>query len=75
MMKKKELFAALTLVMGYLLGISDGRLALWEGDDPSPRYVFAVRVDSLSPVQQSALRSGIHAPDQDALLALLQEYL
>lgn len=75
MRKNGKLLGVLLLMAGYLLGIHEGHLALWEGDDPAPRYIFSVRTATLTQDQRAALASGIRVPDQEALLRLLQEYL
>lgn len=75
MLHKFRKTALMMLCFGYLLGVSRGYLALWEGDDPEPVYVFSLRADSLPVADQLRLHRGIQLEDQDDLLELLQDYL
>lgn len=56
-----------------ILGVWDGRLALFRGDE-RPDTVYDVWVASLPADEQQRLENGIAAPDRAAFLALLQEY-
>lgn len=58
-----------------LLGVKNGYLALWKDEDPEPVHIFPVRIRSLPPADQLALRRGIFAEDLQALLSLLEDYL
>lgn len=75
MTKKREHAAALLLCAGFLLGIHEGRLAVWRDDDPEPLHRFYVRAEELPPADQILLRRGLRAEDEQALYALLDDYL
>ncbi len=73
--KFRERCAALLLCAGYLLGIHEGYLAVWRGDDPEPVHRFCLRAEDLPPADQVALRRGIYVENDRALYALLDDYL
>lgn len=65
-----------TLILcGFLLGIHDGRVALWKDDDPQPLQVFPYQASLLPEADQQALRRGIHAETPQELAGLLEDYL
>lgn len=72
---KKLRYLYLTLVFGFLLGISDGYIALWEDGKAAPLRVFPYRAESLPPADQQALENGIHLDENSALIQLLEDYL
>lgn len=67
--------SSLFLLLGMLLGIKDGCLALWKEEDPQPVTIFPVRICSLPPADQTLLRQGIPVKNTQALLFLLEDYL
>ena len=75
-MKKKQtsLFAAV-LLAGILLGIHNGQIALWEGDDPQPYKTFPYSVDQLPFYARKALERGIRVESEEELNRLLEAYL
>ena len=73
-MRKRKILAAI-LLFGFLLGIHDGKIALWKGDDPEPVRVFPYRASLLPPADQRALKNGIPIEDAHDLSRLLEEYL
>lgn len=62
------------LLLGFLLGVSRGYVAVWEGEDPQPALITDTPVRSLPPEDQLALRSGIRLPDREALTRALEDY-
>lgn len=73
-MKKKQL-ANLVLIFGFLLGIRDGYIALWQDGGPEPVRVFPYRAELLPAADQKALAEGIHLDDEKQLAQLLEDYL
>ena len=65
----------LTILVGFLLGISDGYIALWKCGDPTPLQVFPCRVEMLPPADQQVLAQGIHISSEQELSQLLEDYL
>ncbi len=59
---------------GFLLGIRNGRIALWKEEDPLPLYVFPISADALPTADRAALERGIHVADPTALAKLLEDY-
>ena len=64
-----------TLLFGFLLGISDGYIALWKEGNPRPLQVFPYRAEYLPSADQQALEKGIHINDKLELKQLLEDYL
>ena len=67
--------ACLVLLLGYLLGVSDGYITLWKDDSPVPLEVFPCRAEMLPPCDQQLLAKGIHISDRLELNRLLEDYL
>ncbi len=63
------------LLIGFLLGIHNGRIALWIGDDPEPTTVFPYYASMLPKADQKALEKGIAIQDEQRLRSLLEDYL
>ena len=64
-----------TLLFGFLLGISDGYIALWKDGNPKPLQVFPYRAEYLPSADQQALEKGIHINNKQELKQLLEDYL
>ena len=62
------------LLFGYLLGIKDGKIALWKDGDRDPK-IFPYRVETLPAEDQMRLREGIRIEDGTKLAQLLEDYL
>lgn len=60
---------------GFLLGIHDGKVALWVDEDPQPLQVFPYQASLLPEEDQQALRKGIHAGNPQELARLLEDFL
>ena len=65
----------LTILVGFLLGISDGYIALWKDGSTLPLQVFPYRSEMLPPSDQKALANGIHIAEPQELSRLLEDYL
>ena len=65
----------LALVFGFLLGISDGYIALWKDGGADPVKGFPYRADTLPISDQKALEKGIHIDSKEDLAGLLEDYL
>lgn len=76
MKKLSERFTMTALALNFLLGVKGDYLALWENDDPEPVEIFySCQVSRLPPADQILLHRGIKAEDQQALTAVLEDYL
>lgn len=76
-MKKKQLLHLLctALLSVYLLGIHDGKIALWSGDDPEPVRVFPYSVSLLPEDARKQLEIGIPIESMEDLDRLIEAYL
>lgn len=76
-MKKKELSQLLccALLSLYLLGIHDGKIALWSGDDPEPTKVFPYSASLLPKDARERLEDGIPIDSMEDLNRLVEAYL
>ena len=63
------------LLAGFLLGIHNGKIALWKSDDPKPVHIFPFRVNMLPIDDQLALKKGIIINNEKDLNQLLEDYL
>lgn len=63
------------LLLGFLLGIHNGNIALWREDDPEPVQVFPYRASNLPPQARKLLEQGIEAEDTAELAKLLESFL
>jgi hypothetical protein len=64
-----------TLMMSFLLGIHEGRLALWKDDDPTPCKVFPCPAIVLPKAVQQQLRDGLRLETMDDVNRLLENFL
>lgn len=62
------------MLMGYLLGVSRGYVAVWHHEDPEPILVTDTKVSLLPYADQQALEKGIEIPDARALTKALEDY-
>jgi len=65
----------LCLMAGFILGISDGYITLWEDTAGEPLQVFPYCAALLPEADQQALQNGIHISDPLQLQQLLEDYL
>ena len=76
-MKKKYLSQLLcaAFLSVYLLGIHDGKIALWSGDDPEPIRVFPDSASMLPEEARKQLEAGIPIESMEDLNRLAEAYL
>ena len=63
------------LLFGFLLGVSNGYIALWTDGNPDPARIFPYKAENLPIADQQALEQGIHLDDELELAHLLEDYL
>lgn len=72
-MKLKKALARL-LILGFLLGISRGYVAVWQDEDPQPLYLTQTPAGSLLPADQALLRQGLRFANKRQLTAALEDF-
>lgn len=72
---KMRFFSRSLLLLGFLLGIHEGKIALWKDNDPQPMQVFPYRAEMLPEADQNALKKGIRVKSLSELQELIQDYL
>lgn len=73
-MKRCRGICAAALSLGFLLGIHDGRVALWKGEDPQPVRIYPKSAAVLPPEDRAALEKGIHLPDEAAAVRAAEDF-
>lgn len=63
------------LLLGFLIGIHDGRIALWKDDSPEPWRIFPYPVSVLPEEDRNALKNGIRVDSMEDLNRLLENFL
>lgn len=66
---------ALALALSFLLGIRDGKLALWRSGRAHPEQIYDIRADTLPPSDQLQLRRGIRLDTREEVWLVLENYL
>ncbi|MBO5953953.1 MAG: hypothetical protein J6Q53_07540 [Oscillospiraceae bacterium] len=62
------------LLLGFLLGIHNGNVALWKTDDPKPLRVFPYAASSLPEADRKLLEKGIPIDSLGELTRLIEDY-
>ncbi len=63
------------LLLGFLLGVQDGHIALWKDGIAKPVEVFPFRADMLPEEDAKALEKGIRIENPSELARLMEDYL
>ena len=71
--KSKRLLTTL-LACGFLLGIRNGKLALWRDGALHPEQIYDIRADTLPPADRLRLRHGIRLESREEVWQLLENY-
>ena len=76
-MNKKKISSLLSMALAFvfLLGIHEGKVALWQEDDPEPVKIFPYRASMLPDEAQEQLRKGIRIESMEDLDRLIEIYL
>lgn len=72
-MKKHSLLSNIVL-FGFLLGIYEGKIALWQDNKEDPVQVFPYQASMLPEADQQMLRRGIHVDSIRELYRLIEDY-
>ena len=65
----------LVIIMGFLLGIHNGYIALWKDGNEDPVEVFPFRAEMLPRVDHEKLSHGIRIDSANELAQLMEDYL
>lgn len=72
-MKKHSLLCNIVL-FGFLLGIHEGKIALWQDNKEEPIRVFPYQASMLPEADQQRLRNGIRVDSIRELHKLIEDY-
>lgn len=76
-MKRKRNLSTLlcaSLLFTFLLGIHEGRLAIWKDSDPTPAKVLPVPTALLPSRVQGVLRQGVRVESDEEMAKLLEAF-
>ena len=62
------------LALGFLLGIHEGRVALWRDGEARPEQIYDIRADTLPPADRLALSRGIRLESREEVWSVLENY-
>ena len=74
MKNRSKRLLSMLLAFGFLLGIRNGRLALWRDGDAHPEQSYDIRADTLPPADRLRLRQGIRVQTREEVWQLLENY-
>ena len=63
------------LLLGFLIGTYNGRLAVWKDNDPTPYRVYPCPVYLLPRQEREALQRGIVIQDMEDVAKFLENFL
>lgn len=75
MNKRTEQICTWALAAGFLLGLHEGRLTLWQDSQTHPVQIYDIREDTLPPADRLRLRRGIRLESRQELWEILENYL
>ena len=71
---RKRRIAAQILLLGFILGVHEGKVALWKENNPKPIKVFPYQASQLPQEDQDRLAQGVHVDSIGQLRKLIQDY-
>ena len=72
-MKRKRYIYYIVAIM-FLAGIHEGKIAIWQADDPQPKYLLTYSVDLLPHNDRIALEKGIRLRSRRELTRFLEDF-
>lgn len=63
------------LLLGFLLGIHEGKIALWRDGQEKPVKIFPYQASTLPEADQQLLQKGIHVDSLTQLYKMVEDYL
>lgn len=73
-MKRRNIIMSI-LLFGFILGVYEGKVALWKDNQKKPMKVFPYQVSILPQADQQRLQQGIHVDSLNELYKLVEDYL
>ena len=70
----KKQFLLLAAAVGFILGIRNGYIALWEDGRAEPVRVFPYQAEALPSADRMRLEEGIRIDTADQLITLIEDY-
>lgn len=64
-----------TMLLGFLLGIHNGQIALWKDEDPQPMMILPYKAESLPIKERMLLKKGIRFDSLEQIEKIVSEYL
>lgn len=71
----KRVFITNLLLLGFIVGIHEGKIALWKDNQKKPLKVFPYQASMLPEADQERLRQGIYVDSLSELYKLAEDYL
>ena len=68
-------FFCSAVLFGFLLGVHEGRIALWKDEGRDPVKIFPYHARMLPAADRRALEEGIRFESAEDLVRLLDDYL
>ena len=72
-MKRKRYIYYIVAIM-YLAGIHEGKIAIWQADDPQPKYLLPYSAALLPQTDRIALEKGIRIHSSEELTRFLEDF-
>ena len=72
-MKARQLLHYI-LLASFLIGIHNGRIAVWQSEDPEPIAILPYSADLLPPADRIALEKGIWLNSREDLTRFLEDF-
>jgi len=73
--RKMTRLLSTVLLAGILIGVHNGRIALWNEGNDKPFKVFPYRASMLPDEQEQMLKNGIRVESMEELQRLVEAYL
>lgn len=62
------------LLASFLVGIHNGRIAIWQGEDPQPKMILPYSADLLPEEDRIVLENGIRLDCREDLTRFLEDF-
>ena len=62
------------MLVSFLAGIHNGRIAIWQGEDPQPKLILPYSTQLLPDGDRIALEKGIRLNSREELIRFMEDY-